>query len=176
MFNKNIGCEKPSGTILSNPNMMPISRSLSASRFPNASTSTPYHPILCRSFRNTAHVRLPDRIVVVDPRNRRIVFVIDEGRDGREGRANFDSRARFALSPEQKRAIHSEIVRDYQGDHNPNFEVRLGERVPEAIDLEPVPEDVYADIPDMEPYRYFVIGNAVVIVEPRTREIVDLID
>jgi hypothetical protein len=84
------------------------------------------------------HVRLPDRIAIVDPRTRHIVFVIDEGRD-REGRANCDSRARFALSPQRKRAIHSEIVRDYRGDRNPNFEfeVRVGDRVPEAIELIP---------------------------------------
>jgi hypothetical protein len=101
-----------------------------------------FHPLppaivsIVPDYRGYECVRLPDRIAIVDPRTRHIVFVIDEGRD-REGRANCDSRARFALSPERKRAIHSEIVRDYRGDRNPNFEVRVGERVPEAIELIP---------------------------------------
>jgi hypothetical protein len=123
-------------------------------------------------YRGFDYVRSGDRIVIVDPRSRRIVYVVDVN----DGREEAYSGSRIELSPEQKRIIHAEIVDHYRGDRNSGFEIRLGQRVPEAIRLEPVPEDVYSDIPVIEPYRYFVVGEEVVIVEPGTREIVDVID
>jgi hypothetical protein len=101
------------------------------------------------------------------------VDVIDVN-DGHEAASS--ERYRIDLSPDQERTIHEEMVDRYRGDRARGFAARLGERVPEAIALEPIPEDVYSDAPAIERYDFFVIGDKVVIVEPRTREIVDVID
>jgi hypothetical protein len=121
-------------------------------------------------YRGYDYVVVEDQIIIVDPRTRRVVYVIDEGQ------AQNSDRPRFYLSSEQRRSIRSEIVRRYQGDRNGDFAIRIGERVPEDIELVPLPRDVYGEVPNMEPFQYFVMGDQVVIVDPDTREIVDIID
>jgi hypothetical protein len=54
--------------------------------------------------------------------------------------------------------------------------VRVGERVPQSVDIEPVPRSIAAEAPDAERYDYFVLNDQVVLVDPDTRIVVDIIE
>ena len=56
------------------------------------------------------------------------------------------------------------------------FEPRIGYRVPSHIHLFPVPREVISFFPYYSDYRYIVVEDEICIVDPRTYEIVDVID
>jgi hypothetical protein len=54
--------------------------------------------------------------------------------------------------------------------------VRVGDRVPNFVELAPVPRTIAAETPDVERFEYFVLNDQVVLVDPETREVVDIIE
>jgi hypothetical protein len=55
-------------------------------------------------------------------------------------------------------------------------EIRTGERVPEDIEIETFPEEVYREAPDLREYRYIHRDTHTYIVEPHDRQIIEEID
>jgi hypothetical protein len=55
------------------------------------------------------------------------------------------------------------------------FHVTVGAPVPPTIELYPLPEGVLAEAPAARPYRYTMIANEVVLVDPATMRVVDVI-
>ena len=51
----------------------------------------------------------------------------------------------------------------------------LGEDVPEDVELVALPEVVFSDVPELREYEYFVTNEEIVLVEPETREVVEVI-
>jgi uncharacterized protein DUF1236 len=47
--------------------------------------------------------------------------------------------------------------------------------LPTSIELYPLPDDVSAALPATKDYRYTVVQNQVVIVDPATMKVVDVI-
>jgi hypothetical protein len=47
--------------------------------------------------------------------------------------------------------------------------------VPQDIELSTVSETVVSDLPELRSYRYFVVEDQVVIVEPETRRVIEII-
>ena len=47
--------------------------------------------------------------------------------------------------------------------------------MPRSVRLHTVPSDIIAIVPDYRAYEYFIYDNKVVIVDPDTFEIVDII-
>jgi hypothetical protein len=64
------------------------------------------------------------------------------------------------------------VITSVQGERAPSVTVRerviVGEPLPETVELRPVPS--------YDEYRYAVVNNRRVIVEPRTRKIIKIID
>src|SRR5262249_17451205 len=56
------------------------------------------------------------------------------------------------------------------------FDWHVGHRVPRDVRLYPVSSDVIAIFPYYRDYRYFVVDDEICIVDPRTYEVVDVID
>ena len=48
--------------------------------------------------------------------------------------------------------------------------------VPPTVELSPFADDVYGTVPSARSYRYVRSGNGVVLVDPTTREVIDVID
>lgn len=97
------------------------------------------------------------------------------GRDGRERRGDaYGYAPRARLDARQERALY----RGLMNEANTNLKqvcVRVGERVPESVDIQPVPRTVAAEAPDAERYEYFVLNDQIVLVNPDTRIVVDII-
>jgi len=84
------------------------------------------------------------------------------------------------INPEQRTRIREVILK---GGHAPkvsrsevNFSIRVGTRVPrERIHLAPVPEEIVQIVPRYRGFLYFVFEDEIVIVDPKTLEIVAVI-
>lgn len=48
--------------------------------------------------------------------------------------------------------------------------------VPPTVELSPFADDVYGTVPSARSYRYVRSGNGVVLVDPTTRQVIDVID
>jgi hypothetical protein len=56
-----------------------------------------------------------------------------------------------------------------------NVDVNVGVAVPRSVSLYAVPEEVVIIVPEYRRYRYFIFDDKVVIVDPGTYEIVDVL-
>ena len=54
-----------------------------------------------------------------------------------------------------------------------NFNVGVGEQVPSRVALHPLPNGVLAEAPAARPYRYALLADRVVLVDPVTMRVVD---
>jgi hypothetical protein len=81
------------------------------------------------------------------------------------------------LSTEQR----TKIVTVIRGEHvapveNVDFSVTVGTRIPrERVSLRPLPSEVVTVYPEWRGYEFFLVGDKIVVVEPRTLEIVDVL-
>jgi hypothetical protein len=55
-------------------------------------------------------------------------------------------------------------------------EIRRDERVPEGVEVEVFPEEVYRDSPTLREYRYIRRDTRTYVVKPRERRIIEEID
>ena len=77
-----------------------------------------------------------------------------------------------ALSPEESTRVRTYVVAQRRPSYTVRDEVVVGYRVPRRATLYMIPRD--AGITTM--YRYTVINNRAVLVDPNTREIVEILD
>lgn len=79
------------------------------------------------------------------------------------------------LSPAQRTVIYRNVIRERPVAVAPQVELRVGAPVPAAVELQTFPDDVYVEVPTLRRYRYFHVHNQVVLVDPTTSEIVEII-
>jgi hypothetical protein len=77
------------------------------------------------------------------------------------------------LTPVQRRTIYRTIVREQVVPAEPTIEYRVGARVPDRVRLYSVPQDVAVEVPAIRSYKYMVVNNRVVLVDPVTSQVVD---
>ena len=58
----------------------------------------------------------------------------------------------------------------------PVEEVVVGRRVPSSVTLSPFPQPVVVETPALQRYRYYYVNNRLVLVDPLTSEVVDILD
>jgi hypothetical protein len=79
------------------------------------------------------------------------------------------------LTPEQRTVVYRRVVRERAVELPPRVELRVGAPIPQAVELQSFPEDVYVEVPTLKRYRYLHVNNEVVLVDPATSEIVEII-
>lgn len=83
----------------------------------------------------------------------------------------------LVLSPQQRVVIYRTVTRERLAPAPPrNVVIRRGEVVPPAVVLSPLPDSVYVEAPQLRPYKYFYVNNQLVLVDPVTSEVVDILD
>ncbi len=115
-----------------------------------------------------------------------------EGREGRNGNTNAESKgaaenrsqtttgqagAGAKLSTEQRTKITTVI----RGQHiapvnNVNFAISVGTRVPREVSFHPLPTEVVTVYPEWRGYEFFLVRDQIVVVDPRTFEIVAVLE
>jgi hypothetical protein len=81
------------------------------------------------------------------------------------------------LSTEQRTKIVDVIRREHvEAVNNVDFAISVGTRVPrERVHLRPLPSDVVTVYPEWRGYEFFLVRDQIVVVDPRTGEIVDVL-
>jgi hypothetical protein len=95
--------------------------------------------------------------------------------EGREGRSS--TNVTVELSSEQRTRIHDVIIRERSAPRvaNVDFSLDVGVRVPRTVRLVRVPTSIIEIEPRWRGFEYFLVGDEIVIVDPRTLEIVAVI-
>jgi hypothetical protein len=104
----------------------------------------------------------------------------DDGSTGTsEGTAGTDkpSGSITQLSGEKRTKVQS-AFRSHRSEavvKDIDIDVSIGVAVPRSVSLYAVPEEVVIIVPEYRRYKYFIFGDKVVIVDPGTYEIVDVL-
>jgi len=81
------------------------------------------------------------------------------------------------LSTEQRTKITTVIKSQHvQPVTNVNFSISVGARVPRNVGFHPLPAEIVTIYPEWRGYEFFLVNNQIIVVNPRTLEIVDVID
>ena len=81
------------------------------------------------------------------------------------------------LSTEQRTKITTVIRSQHvQPLNNVNFSVSVGTRVPRGVSFHPLPAEVVTYYPEWRGYEFVLVGDQIVVIDPRTLEIVAVIE
>jgi hypothetical protein len=78
----------------------------------------------------------------------------------------------LALTPVQRQTVYRTIVRERVRPVQPTVEYRVGTRVPESAPLYGLPQEVAVEVPAIRTYKYMMVNDRVVLVDPATSEVV----
>jgi hypothetical protein len=121
-------------------------------------------------YRGYRYVYVRDEIVIIHPTNYVVVAVI-----GGEGRVGSRAGSRITLAADDRVFVRRHVdlgarVRLGIGG------ISIGMNLPDSVELRPLPTVIVERYPDLRDHRYFVYEEDVVIVEPRSREVVLVIE
>jgi hypothetical protein len=81
------------------------------------------------------------------------------------------------LSTEQRTKISSVIREQHvQPLANVNFSIAVGTRVPRDVRFYPLPREVVTIYPEWRGYEFVLVNNQIIVIDPRTFEIVAILD
>lgn len=79
------------------------------------------------------------------------------------------------LSTEQRTKIVSVFKQHRVEPAKLNISVSVGTRIPESVHYYPIPQDVVVIYPEWRGYDYILVGDQIVIIDPRSHEIVAIL-
>lgn len=86
------------------------------------------------------------------------------------------TRETVELTPDQRTTIYQTITREPRGAiTRPGVRLRPGDRIQESVELHEMPRTVIAEVPVVRRYRYLVVNGEVLLVDPETSEVVEII-
>jgi hypothetical protein len=81
------------------------------------------------------------------------------------------------LSTEQRTTMRAAIKQNNARPMtNVNFSISVGSRVPRSVHFYRMPEEIVSFYPHWRGYDYFLVGDEIYVVNPRTHEIVAILD
>jgi len=83
--------------------------------------------------------------------------------------------SQLTLSPAQKIVILNAVRQDSQKIAPANFQASIGGPVPPSIELYILPTNALAQAPDLKSLKYTMVQNQVVLVDPTTMRVVDIL-
>ncbi len=121
-------------------------------------------------YRGYRYVYVRDEIVIIHPTNYVVIAVI-----GGDNRVGSRSGGRITLASDDRVFVRKHVdlgarVRLGIGG------ISIGMNLPDNVELRPLPTVIVERYPDLSDHRYFVYEQDVVIVEPRSREVVLVIE
>jgi Protein of unknown function (DUF1236) len=111
--------------------------------------------------------------------------------EGRDGNMNADSKgaadgktqttgqagAGAKMSSDQRTRISSVIREQHIAPvTNVNFSISVGTRIPRDVEFHPLPTEIVTIYPEWRGYEFILVGEQIVVVDPRTFEIVAVLD
>lgn len=94
-----------------------------------------------------------------------------------------ETRGPVVLSPEQRTVIYRTVTRERRvappaavvPAPGPVVSYEVGAPVPREVAVYDFPEDAYMDVPELRRYRYVYVNNRLMLVDPSTSRVVDVI-
>ncbi|WLB24318.1 DUF1236 domain-containing protein [Bradyrhizobium japonicum] len=133
-------------------------------------------------YRGYNFVLVRDEIVIVDPSSYQIVATMPySGRSTAAAPAPREQR-KVTFSDRDRETVRKHVRaapaerRTTTTGSTVRTEIRRGERVPDGVEIEAFPEEVYRDAPTMREYRYIHRDSRTYIVEPQERRVIEEID
>jgi hypothetical protein len=84
--------------------------------------------------------------------------------------------SKLQLTPAQKTAIFQSVSKDKANIKSPpNMSASVGAQVPPSAELYILPDNVVADSPAAKAYKYTIVQNQVLLVDPTTMRVVEVI-
>ena len=80
------------------------------------------------------------------------------------------------LSTEQRTKISAVIKQQKVAPAQLTVSVRVGTRVPDSVRFYPLPQEVFVIYPEWRGYDYILVGNEILVIDPRTHEIVAILE
>ena len=81
------------------------------------------------------------------------------------------------LSTEQRTRITTVIKEQHVAPvTNVNFSISVGTRVPRTVSFHPLPAEIVTVYPDWRGYEFFLVREQIVVVNPRTLQIVAVLE
>jgi hypothetical protein len=80
------------------------------------------------------------------------------------------------LSAEQNTKISAIIKQQKVAPAQLSVSIRVGTRVPDSVHFYPLPQEVFVIYPSWRGYDYILVGNEILVIDPRTHEIVAIIE
>ncbi len=119
-----------------------------------------------------------EQVIIVHPQTHKIVDVIERGGDSRASVSTTRER-RVNLSDKQRAYLRQHTTsRQITTGSAPrgSTTVVIGQEVPQTVQIETFPEEVYREVPTVREYRYIRSGAGVYLVDPGTRQVIEEID
>jgi hypothetical protein len=98
----------------------------------------------------------------------------DEGKRSTTGQGAAAVSAK--LSTEQRSKITTIIKQHKVEPAHLNVTVSVGTRVPDSVHFYPLPVEVFVVYPEWRGYNYILVGDEIVVIDPRTHEIVAILE
>jgi hypothetical protein len=80
------------------------------------------------------------------------------------------------INDDQRKQIVNQLRNERTATRTSNVKVNIGQRLPSGIQPHRVPADIVRIVPQYRDYDYTLVDNRVVLVDPRRREVVDILD
>jgi hypothetical protein len=95
-----------------------------------------------------------------------------------QGAAGSRSGATVNLTPEKRTRIHEVIVKERNAPRvsSPDFNVSVGTRVPRTVRFAALPRTIVEIEPEWRGFEYFMVADQIIVVDPKTMEIVAVLD
>jgi hypothetical protein len=130
-------------------------------------------------YRGYSYFVTDEQIVIVEPSSHHIVEVLPYRGGSRTAAAPARSERRVHFTDRQRAEI-----RRFAGERRtvtttgsaPRERIVVDEEVPAAVELEAFPETVVHEVPSVRAYRYYRQDNDVVVVDPGSRRVIDVIE
>jgi hypothetical protein len=112
-----------------------------------------------------------------EPRERQRTDQAEETR-ATTGQGAAGTKGNIDLTPEKRTRIHDVIVRERRAPRlgSVDFDVSVGARVSRSTRFLALPGTIVEIEPEWRGFEYFMIANQIVIVDPRSMEIVAIVD
>jgi hypothetical protein len=97
--------------------------------------------------------------------------------DSKAGTTTGQAGAGAKLSAEQRTTVRTAITKqNIKPVTNINFSISVGTHVPRTVQFHPLPVELVTIYPRWRGYEFFLVGDEIVVVNPRTLEIVAVLE
>jgi len=125
-------------------------------------------------YRGYDYVIVREEIVIVEPKTRRVVEVIHRGHGQVQGQN------RVGTAPRLTEAQRAQIIAYAREQRIASVQGQLtldaGANVPSDVNLVPLPDEIVTEIPAIRSYSFFVVSDQVVLVDPQSRQVVEVVE